>query len=129
MAVAVACVTRLELNAAMVEIGRDRGRLDDEASRCSLEAEHCSQQAEGRTKQQAEEHSQQQGRSDTRDHIRACRTTTWCLQPMKPQMLGRATTKQSCEVPRLTRIVKWLMMWRVQELGSPSSCGREGRVA
>ena len=44
MAVEVACVTRLALNAAMVGVGRERGRLDVEASGCSLEAERAQQQ-------------------------------------------------------------------------------------
>ena len=36
MAVAIACVTRLQLNAAMVGVGRERGRLDDAAWKQSV---------------------------------------------------------------------------------------------
>ena len=59
MAVAIACVTRLELNAAMVGVGRERGRLDDAAWKQSV------------PNSRGEDHVPQQGRFDTRGHRRA----------------------------------------------------------
>ena len=63
MTVAIACVTRLGLNAAMVGVGRKRGRLDDAAWKQSV------------LNSRGEDHTPQQGRFDTRGHRHAADET------------------------------------------------------